>query len=64
LIGNLTGGSEDGMLIGASGTWKYYTWNGTSFVNTSTGLAVDSTAYQYQLADIDGDGRPDLNTAS
>jgi len=59
LIGNLTGGGEDGILSGASGTWKYYTWNGTSFVSVSTGLAFDSTA-GYQLADIDGDGRPDL----
>jgi YD repeat-containing protein len=59
LIGNVTGGGEDGMLLGVSGTWKYYTWNGTSFVGTSTGLATDSTA-GYQLADIDGDGRPDL----
>jgi RHS repeat-associated protein len=59
LIGNLTGGGEDGILSGASGTWTYYTWNGTSFVSASTGLAFDGTA-GYQLADIDGDGRPDL----
>ena len=60
LFGNLTGGTEDGMLSGVSGTWRYYTWNGSSFASVSTGLAVDNTASEYQLADIDGDGRPDL----
>ena len=59
LIGNVTGGSKDGILANVSGTWWYYTWNGSSFVGTSTGLTVDS-AVQYQLADVDGDGLPDL----
>jgi RHS repeat-associated protein len=60
LIGNLTGGDRDGVLTVVSGTWWYYTWNGSSFVGTSTGIAYDSTATQYQLADVDGDGLPDL----
>jgi RHS repeat-associated protein len=60
LVGRLMGGSQDGFLAINSGVWWYYTWNGTSFVGTSTGLAYDSTASQYQLADVDGDGRTDL----
>ncbi|HEX3912076.1 MAG TPA: FG-GAP-like repeat-containing protein [Steroidobacteraceae bacterium] len=59
IVGNLNGGRSDGILANHSGTWWYYVWNGASFVGTSTGLAYDSTA-GYQLADIDGDGRPDL----
>jgi len=55
LLGNLTGGSEDGVLTVVSGTWWYYTWNGTGFTGASTGIAYDSTATQYQLADINGD---------
>ena len=60
LLGNVNGGAKDGFLAVISGVWWYYTWNGSSFVGTSTGLAYDSTALQYQLADFDGDGLPDL----
>src|ERR1700722_7542942 len=60
LPGNLNAGLEDGLLANNGGTWYYYTWSGTSFAGVSTGLAYDSTALQYQLADIDGDGLPDL----
>jgi RHS repeat-associated protein len=60
LFGNLTGGPEDGLLAQVSGVWWYYVWNGSSFVGTTTGLAVDSTASQFQLADVNGDGLPDL----
>ena len=60
LIGNIVEGSQDGILAVNGGVWWYYAWNGSSFVGTSTGLAYDSTASQYQLADVDGDGRADL----
>jgi RHS repeat-associated protein len=60
LFGNLTGGKEDGYLTIVSNVWWYYTWNGSAFVGTSTGLAYDSTALQYQLADVNGDGLSDL----
>jgi len=59
-IGKILGGSQDGFLIVKSGVWWYYAWSGSSFVGTSTGLAYDSTANEYQLADVDGDGRADL----
>jgi hypothetical protein len=60
LLGNLTGGSEDGMLISISGEWWYYTWNGSSFTGKNTAIPFDSSTYGYQLADINGDGLPDL----
>ena len=60
LYGNLLGNGQDAILANHSGTWYYYTWNGSSFTGTSTGLAYDSSATQYLIADIDGDGRPDL----
>jgi RHS repeat-associated protein len=60
LPGNLLGSSQAGILAAVSGTWYYYNWNGSSFTKTSTGLAYDSTAIQYLLADINGDGLPDL----
>jgi hypothetical protein len=60
LIGNLNGGTEDGILAPNGSDWWYYTWNGTTFAGASTGLAFDAAAFQYQLADINGDGLPDL----
>ena len=60
LVGNLNAGTKDGILAVDGTTWWYYTWNGTSFAGTSTGLAYDSTATEYELADINGDGLPDL----
>jgi RHS repeat-associated protein len=62
LFGNVTGGSKDGILAVQSGVWWYYVWNATSgsFVGSSTGTAVDSASFGYQLADMDGDGLPDL----
>jgi RHS repeat-associated protein len=63
LIGNLTGGSEDGFLVpNGDGTWWYYLWNTSSgkFAGSSTGASYDSTARNFQLADVNGDGLPDL----
>ncbi len=60
LLGNLNAASQDGILAVNGSTWYYYTWNGASFVGVSTGLPYDSTAAQYELADVNGDGRPDL----
>jgi RHS repeat-associated protein len=60
LFGNVTGGNKDGILANNAGTWWYYTWNGSSFTGASTGIAYDTATYGYQLADVDGDGLPDL----
>jgi RHS repeat-associated protein len=62
LFGNVSAGHEDGILKVVGSTWWYYQWNGIGFVGTSTGLAFDTTASYMQLADMDGDGRPDLIT--
>jgi RHS repeat-associated protein len=60
LFGNLTAGHEDGILKVVGTTWEYYLWNGSGFVGASTGLTYDSTSKNYVLADINGDGLPDL----
>jgi RHS repeat-associated protein len=60
LFGNVTGGNQDGILAPNGGIWWYYLWNGVSFVGSSTATAVDSASFGYQLADMDGDGLPDL----
>jgi len=60
LIGRIDGGNQDEFFGVSGGTWWYYKWSGSSFVGTNTGLAYDSTATQYQLADVNGDGLPDL----
>jgi virulence plasmid B protein len=60
VFGDVLGTGTDGILAPNGSTWYYYTWNGSSFTGTSTGLAFDSTAAQYLLADVNGDGLPDL----
>jgi hypothetical protein len=60
LTGRIVGTPQDGFLAAINGTWSYYYWNGTSFNNLPMGIPYDSTAVNYQLADINGDGKPDL----
>lgn len=60
LFGDLTGSGQDGILAQNGADWWYYTWNGSSFSGQDTGLAYDSTAAQYALTDVNGDGLPDL----
>jgi len=63
-VGDVDGSGKAGFLIPVSGVWWYYKWNGSAFAGVPTGAAVDtyttannSTAI---LADVDGDGLPDL----
>ena len=58
--GDLLGTGKDGLLANNGGTWFYYTWNGSAFTGASTGLAYDTNSSQWLLADINGDGLPDL----
>jgi len=60
LFGDLLGNGQDGILTNKGGTWYYYSLEGGVFSGVSTGLAYDSTATQYILADVNGDGLPDL----
>jgi len=57
LFADFSNAGKDGLLAVNGSTWWYYTWNGSSFTGTSTGLAADSAT---AVADVDGDGRPDL----
>ncbi|MGH7485030.1 MAG: FG-GAP-like repeat-containing protein, partial [bacterium] len=57
LPGDVPGTGMDGILAVSGSNWHYYTWNGTAFVHVSTGLAADAAV---GLADINGDGLPDL----
>jgi RHS repeat-associated protein len=60
LIGDLLGKGSAGFMASNGGTWWYYTWNGSGFSGASTGVAVDTAASSFALADTDGDGLPDL----
>lgn len=60
LYGDVSASGKDGILVGNGADWWYYTWNGSGFSGQDTGLAYDSTAIQYALADVNGDGFPDL----
>jgi RHS repeat-associated protein len=59
-IGDLLGTGKDGILGNNGGVWYYYTWNGSSFSGTTTG--VDYTGANTALVDVNGDGFPDLVT--
>jgi hypothetical protein len=59
LMGDVDGSGTDSILWNNGGTWYYYKWNGSSFVGASTGVATLATAGE-SLADINGDGRPDI----
>lgn len=59
LVGDLLHQGKDGILADISGTWWYYTYNGTAFTGVSTHLTVQPEA-SFTLADLDGNGLPDL----
>ena len=58
--GDLLGTGQDGILGNSGGVWYYYTWNGSSFSGTTTG--VEYTGANTALVDVNGDGLPDLVT--
>jgi YD repeat-containing protein len=60
LIDDFLGNGANEIMAPNGGTWYVYAWNGTSFTATSTGVAVDSSAWTYAVADINGDGKADL----
>lgn len=60
---SVDGSGTDGFLAQQAGTWWWYKWNGTSFASTNTTVALDkTTAGSFAIADVNGDGLPDLIT--
>lgn len=59
-IGKLFGSSRDDILAASGGTWYVYSWNGSSFSPTSTGITTAASSSDITLADVNGDGRDDL----
>jgi RHS repeat-associated protein len=58
-IGDLTTKGFDDIVMRTGNTWTRYTWNGTSFTSTSTGITLPSNVVESGLKDVNGDGRPD-----
>jgi len=61
LFGSVLGNGRAGILVNVSGTWWYYSYNGSAFSGVSTGVAYDASSDNV-LADTNGDGLPDLVT--
>lgn len=63
-VGDLLHQGEDGILADEGGNWSYYTWNGSSFVGQPVSIAGSALPVEanatFTIADIDGDGLPDL----
>jgi hypothetical protein len=64
LMDDFLGDGKIELLAPNGAVWYVYSWNGTAFAATSTGLAVPANlgAGQAGSADGDGDGLPDLWT--
>jgi RHS repeat-associated protein len=65
LFDDFLGNGKIDLLAPQGGIWTMVSWNGSAFVATSTGLALDSnrqpsTTSDYATADVNGDGLPDL----
>ncbi|MDP9008029.1 MAG: FG-GAP-like repeat-containing protein [Pseudomonadota bacterium] len=65
LFDDFLGKGNISFLIPRSGLWTMVSWNGSAFVSTPTGLALDTTRQagtpnDYATADVNGDGLPDL----
>jgi RHS repeat-associated protein len=64
VVADFAGSGKADILMPSSGIWQRYSWNGTSFTATTTGVPTfgtpDSGDWAAGSADTDGDGRPDL----
>ena len=61
LIDSVDASGTDGFLVSQSGYWWLYKWNGSAFAGVNTNVSNGATG-NCVLADVDGDGRPDLVT--
>jgi RHS repeat-associated protein len=59
VIDRFRGTNANQIIAEHGGTLYLYTWNGSSFTNTSLNIS-NQTGAIYASADVDGDGRPDL----
>jgi RHS repeat-associated protein len=62
--GDVLGKGQNDILVSVSNVWWRYSWNGSAFVGTSTGIALDAGVTYAALIDINGDGLADLVTAT
>ncbi|MGH9584651.1 MAG: FG-GAP repeat domain-containing protein, partial [Bryobacteraceae bacterium] len=60
LYGDLNASGKDGIFAVNGTDWWYYSWDGSSFLGQDTALPYNSQVSQYVLADVNGDGLPDL----
>ena len=58
-VGDLTTKGSDDVIVRQGSTWTRYTWNGSTFVATPTGITLPANVSQSGLADVNGDGRLD-----
>jgi RHS repeat-associated protein len=58
--GRFNGTSVNQVLAPVGSTWSVYTYNGSGFSSSSTGVPVNG---EFMAADYDGDGLPDLVAA-
>lgn len=58
--GDILGTGKDMFLAVSSGTWHAYSWNGSSFSGTSTGITTAASSIDISLADVNGDGKVDI----
>lgn len=61
-FGDLLGTGKNDILAAVSNVWWRYSWDGSAFVGTSTGITLDAGVQGAWLIDINGDGLPDLVT--
>jgi RHS repeat-associated protein len=59
LVGDFYGNGNIDLVAVQGTTWYVVSWNGTTFVSASTGVALDPSSSNV-LADTNGDGRSDL----
>jgi RHS repeat-associated protein len=59
VIGKVVGNGQYDILTSKNGIWWLYSWNGSAFTGTSLGISY-CLVCTYELADVNGDGRPDL----
>ena len=62
-VEDIDGSGTDSFLVPVNGYWTVYKWNGSGFAPTPVTAIVDqTTAGSFALADVNGDGLPDLIT--